>query len=210
MMLILPLFHKIISNNLFNSLLGAIVMFPLFFSGIANLISNPYLNEMISNIGSWGPTMLLGYIFANHNIFNYFDKVDERMKKHNWFRITLYLILVIILPFGRLLSKYIGIKLDVLLVPFYLFSLINLIKIVKNELILKPIEIIGKYSLLMWFTSCLFFGNIKQYTQMVLYAPFVPILVLALGLLLCLAMSLAIDFVVSKILKLKSRHILFK
>ena len=64
---------------------------------------------------------------------------------------------------------------------------------------------IGKYSLLMWFVSCIFFNNSKKVSQPLLYWPGNPVLVLLWGLLLCCVVSALLDPVMKLLIKQKNR-----
>ena len=52
----------------------------------------------------------------------------------------------------------------------------------KNDM---KFQLVGRYSLLMWFIHCIFFNNCKDIFQPILYWPRNPILVLLWGISIC-------------------------
>ena len=90
--------------------------------------------------------------------------------------------------------------------PFLIYSLVNIISIIPDRLkfLLYPINWIGDVSLLMWFLHCAFFNQAEKYTQLLLYLPQNPILVLLWGLLLCFLSAKALSFPVNWIVKKKN------
>ena len=60
---------------------------------------------------------------------------------------------------------------DFMIIPLYIFSIVNLCKLCRFDLLQKIIMQLGKQSLLMWFVSCIFFNNSKRVFQPVLYFP---------------------------------------
>lgn len=57
----------------------------------------------------------------------------------------------------------------------------------------------------MWFVSCIFFNNSKQVFRPILYFPRNPVLVLLWGLILCMAVSVILNFVVSRLTDWKNK-----
>ena len=135
------------------------------------------------------PCVFSGYIIARVDGLNWLHVKMKHIKEKY---IILYLficIAFIILPF--LIRRYLIVA-DFMLTPIFVFGLVSVFKLIKKRALLIPLNILGKYSLLMWFIHCMFFNVCKGYTQPVLYYPQILILVLIWGLLICLALAVII------------------
>ena len=97
------------------------------------------------------------------------------------------------------------INLDVVFTPFFVFAAVNLCKEIEAIYIKKGLAKIGKYSLLMWFVSCIFFNNSKQVFQPILYFPRNPVLVLLWGLIICMAVSAVLELGISRLIARKNK-----
>lgn len=148
------------------------------------------------------PCVFSGYIIARIDGLNWLHGKMKHIKEKY---IILYLficIAFIILPF--LIRRYLIVA-DFILTPLFLFGLVSVFKLIRNRSLLIPLNILGKYSLLMWFIHCAFFNICKDYTQPVLYYPKTPILVLIWGLLICLALAAIIKKPIDHLVLWKNR-----
>ena len=73
---------------------------------------------------------------------------------------------------------------DIINAPLFLYGAANLL-LCCNGFLFRVLEKIGEHSMLMWFYHCVFFNCCRQFTQIVLYFPKNPVLVLLNGLILC-------------------------
>ena len=140
----------------------------------------------------WFPVVLMGYVFAEFQLF-------ERAKEYisNRTRTTiLCTTLVFLALIGRFLEPSIRFRferipelkmnLDVLYAPMFIFAIVTLFEKRPFKHMRGVLSVIGKYSMMMWFLSCIFFNNSKTVFQPILYAVKNPILVLIWGCILCL------------------------
>ena len=74
-------------------------------------------------------------------------------------------------------------------IPLLICGLLKLLELVKWKKALLPLQIIGKYSMLMWFIHGIFFNVSKPFTQPILFWPKNPVLVTMWGLVLCLLLA---------------------
>ena len=94
---------------------------------------------------------------------------------------------------------------DIIYVPIFIFCIINLCRTISLKYVQFVLKKIGKYSLYMWFVSCIFYGNAKSVFQPILYWPHNPVLVLVWGLLICYFVSMILDFGLRFIIKQKNK-----
>ena len=92
-----------------------------------------------------------------------------------------------------------SISMDIVLITLMVYSVARLCAIVRCEWLKFPLIQLGKYSMLMWFVSCIFFGNSKQLVQPLLYYPHHPVLVTVWGLLMCYVAAVILDVVIKKL-----------
>lgn len=221
-MLLLPIIVKyIISRNIYWDIFFALFVIPISFDVLYNLsqfvlsVNHP-LVKLLNNM-DWLPAILLGYIFAQYGVFSFFDRFG--VLRHRVLGILFCLIIVFVIPFGRLVLPYIAIpipfihksftiRLDFLYASFFIYATVNLCKLVHIQWTSKLLAQIGNYSLLMWFLSCIFFNTSKEVTQPILYWPKNPILVTIWGTFLCYIAAFVLDIAIKKYISL--RNSLFK
>ncbi|MBQ3417945.1 MAG: acyltransferase [Ruminococcus sp.] len=173
------------------------------------------LVKMLFDILQWFPCVAVGYIVAQYELFEkWFDFLFKRHIKVKGIRIAIYVILMGVAFMGRYFIPSVCFNIsiftvsfswDFLLVPFFVYGLLNLYYAIPWKKILLPLSVIGKYSLGMWFFHSIFFNSCKEYTQPILYFPKNPILVLLWGLLICFGISFAVTKAIAPLLKLKNR-----
>lgn len=92
-------------------------------------------------------------------------------------------------------------NLDIVYTPLFIYSFIKLARLFNAKLYIPLIKI-GKLSMLMWFTHCLFFNCSKEIFMPILYAPGNAILVLIWAIILNYAMAFLFNIVTSRLVKL--------
>lgn len=212
-MLIMPLISKIMSKNIHIDLIIAFIMVP-FAIKLVNYFANKSFDNLIE-WREWLPIVLLGYIFAAHNLFERIYDLNIRFIKNKVFNIFVYLIIAFAAPMGRWLEPalMIGfsklpafyISMDILYTPIFIYAVVNLCKTTSFEHLKFILAPIGRYSLLMWFVSCIFYNNSKSIFQPILYYPHNPILVTIWGLILCFIPAYVIDIGAKKLQGLISK-----
>lgn len=215
-MLLMPLVSKIMGKRLYLDIFIAIALVPYPFNHLANFFdSSSYIYEIFKSVSGWIPVLLIGYVFARYSLF---AKLDEKISKivvSKPVDAILSFIIVIIIPILRWYEPVaalffqkipqVNINLDVVYVPFFVFGIFRLSRIITEKHVVFVVSKIGEQSLLMWFTSCLFFGNAKEYFQPIIYFPKNPVLVTIWGLILTYLMAIAFDFVIKKIVAAKNK-----
>lgn len=147
----------------------------------------------------WFPCIVSGYAFAR---FNLFTEAKSTLSSHNPFIVFFFYIIMMLIPFVT--RNYIP-EFDFITVPLFIFGLSSVYEMIRHKIIVKPISIIGKHSMYMWFFHCGFFNALKSYTQPVLYFPENPVLILSLGLLFCIIPSIIIDYPIRFLIRVKNR-----
>ena len=224
-MLMLPILSKILPTKIHFNLFVSIVFIPtlLYFIKFIFLylrwnIAATLVNEFIT----WFPALLSGYIFANYKIFfwmDYFFKKKIRSKKLSIILFTLGAIdatigravnkpIILTSPDLPLIRKSISIVISTdLYTPIFIFCIINICRTMKCNKMQFILKEIGKYSLMMWFVSCIFFNNSRTVFQPILYWLKNPVLVLLWGLFICYLISKSLDLVIKYIIRLKNKTI---
>lgn len=215
-LLLLPLVSKIMGKKIYIDLFIAIVLVQYPFNHLANFFDSSFWAfEIFKSISSWIPVLLMGYVFAQYELYSKLDKIFSKYFVSKVSDFILSLVLVIVFPILRWYEPVcalvfqkipqVNMTLDVVYVPFFVFGIIRLSRIITEKHIHFVVSKIGEKSLLMWFTSCIFYGNMKEYFQPVLYFPKNPVLVTIWGLILTYLMAVAFDFVIKKIVAAKNK-----
>lgn len=223
-MLLLPLLDKLCAGSpAADAALTVVAPIAVFniFRGILEYefgLSSHVLLEILSNMREWFPCMAVGYLCSKYSFFeNYMDPLTEKLFK-GWGRYVFYLGLCGVTFFSRLICPRftlgavsvagnwidLSFQMDVFYGPLFFYGAANLLKAISFAVLRKPLEALGKQSLLMWFLHCAFFGRTKHVLQPVLYFPRNPILVTLWGLVLCYAAAVLLDIPLKKLLKLKN------
>lgn len=198
-MLTLPYIIKLFSTNvMFNLLIPFLIV-------LLNIIINPFIKDfdysfILTDYLNYLPVVLVGYLFAKHNIYNYFYRY---IRKEIFFHIFFILFLLIIRKLLSDITKPLLVEteltLDWILVPFILYSLVNLFGHIKGNL-LKLFVFMGNHSLNIWFLHSLFFQvYTKQLLQPLVYLPSNPILVIIFAFCLLLPVSMGINYCVKRL-----------
>lgn len=214
-MLLLPLVTKLMGKRLWSDLVIGILLVPYPFSHIADFVYSSMLFEYLRGISSWFPVVLMGYIFAKHRLYERMNAKIKGFISRVELEFLVFLLVVIIVPILRWYEPVSAImfqkvpafhiNLDVVYVPVFVYGIIKLSRIITQKHINAVVQAIGKQSLLMWFVSCIFYGNSKAFFQPILYLPKNPVLVTIWGLALTYVMAIVFDFVVQKIINAKNK-----
>lgn len=219
-MLILPLLTKIMTKNIYLDLGISFVFIPLALRILLNFVNVQIVIDIINDMVSWFPTVLFGYIFACYAFFEKMERLNKRAIKNKVVNTIVMFFIAIVVPMGRYFEPcfiisfsripYIKVSMDIVYTPLFIYAIANICK----SITIKPIEFIlskiGEYSLLMWFVSCIFFGNCGEIFKPILYWPINPILVIIWGLVICFGISFVLDLGIKPINKLKNKLIFKK
>ena len=178
-MLVLPIFSNITKKHiLLEIVFGILLPFVLFY-----IFKKLTGSEEVWKI-EWFAVVASGYIFGRHKLF---EKIFDKCFRSSFNNIVFLLINIVMFTIafmGRLILPNINYVLnfstDALFAPLLVYSLVNIINLIPDKLkgILLPINLLGDYSLLMWFLHSVFFNSCALYTQKILYFPQIPFLVL--------------------------------
>lgn len=203
-MLIMPLTRKIMSRNIYVDLIIAFIVIPS-----AIRFADHFVSRSLNNLIEWFPIVLLGYIFADHNLFEKIYDLNTKFIKNKTLNTFVYLIIAFAAPMGRWLKPALTIafsalppfhiSMDILYTPMFIYAVANLCGAMNFKRLKFILIQIGKYSLLMWFISCIFYNNSKSIFRPILYYPHNPILVTVWGLILCFIPAYVIDTGVKKL-----------
>lgn len=196
LMLLLPLFSRLFS--LCKSLIVEIfiTIFPYIFFIISENITNAILFEIIALVGIYLPVALVGYFVASHGVYSRINSFISNSIHNNHLRTVSEIILVITIPFFRLINT----SIDFVFIAIYFFSISNIVcKFQSHTIIGNLLREIGSKSMLMWFVSCIFFGNLKDFTKPLLYHFNNPVATLLWGTFLCWLGAILFDILISSL-----------
>lgn len=214
-MLILPIYTRLSNIHIMIALVlcieGADFITRIY--NYAGILQWNTINELVTNL-SWFSVVAVGYLFATYSVFGrVFDKFFKEGIKYRLVQVLLWIGLLIVAFVGRKVQPSISISIaiidiyinmDVIYAPLFIYSVINIIRIIPLKKLFVPISEIGKYSLQMWFFHSIFFNCSKEYTQRILYFPRDPILVVLWGLLICYLLSVLVSVPINFLIKTKN------
>jgi len=209
-MFFLPAVIRLTRDKVWLILLLTFLVFNFMCGPLYSLISDDlyFLQTVFSRCWTTVFTAISGYVVAKTGIFPKLKKITDKIPSF-----LRYLILLLLLgaSFMTAYFFYIGFftffeigKLkfglafnsNAVAVPFFVFCLVELLSFVEKTKAIRIFEILGKYSVYMWFWHCMFFGALGEYTKRLLYAPKNPILVLLWGIAICLSFSVLSSLIV--------------
>lgn len=182
-------------------------------------IDSGALRELLMNLRSWFPCIAVGYLCGKYSFFEtYLEPVAEGFCRGRG-KPLLWLGLCVVSFFCRLICPQFRLggvsvagywmdlpfTMDIIYGPLFFYGAVNLLKCIPAKLVQKPLQALGKQSLLMWFLHCVFFNCCKEVTQPVLYFLKNPILVTLFGLAVCYIGAVILDFPLKKLLNLKNK-----
>ena len=222
-MFLMPIIAKIMPKEIHADLLLSLIGVPIVLQLILFLLNEHLyiLKILIEDMSTWFPNVLIGFVFAKHDLFAKMDECWARFKHNMFMDVLISLMIVFLVPFGRYVWPGMTLTLDVMpqihsrlsfyfsldtvYVVIFIYFLLRILNNIKNKKIRFVLSSIGKYSLLMWFIHGVFFANCKHMFQPILYFPRNPILVTLWGLFLCYLCALPINFIVQPINSIKNR-----
>lgn len=208
-MLVLPLYAKLSEKYpAFTFVLFTLLTVTIYI--IMDMVLFGSAREFMQIIESlvWFPCIALGFIFAQYGIFYQFMNLINT--KNRLLNTLIGFAFIIFALYSRVfcidaMTLHRLIISEPVSAVFFIFGIMVIYHNTNHKAIYKPLSIIGKYSLTMWFVSCIFFNQCKAFTQPILYLPKDPLLVTVWGLLLCLFASVIIQIPTNLLVKLKNK-----
>lgn len=191
-MITLPFLVKLFKGNILFDF-SVPLFITIFFLVLFHFIQLPG-QTVIDNCICWFPCVLIGYLFAKYNVFNYMIKI-LRIKNP-----AFYFGIILVIMICRLIKASIfGVNLDVIFAPMVIYSLIVILSNTKFKFIKKILKFLGEHSLNIWFLHSIFFSiYTREVFQRIAYLPGNPILVVVWVILLCIPFSIIINFLINK------------
>lgn len=224
-MMLLPLLDKMAANSPAADagilLVAPVAVFTIL-RGVLEYefgLDGTVLTEILGNLREWFPCIAVGWLCGKYGFFErYMDPLTDKLAK-GWRKYVFYLILCGVSFFGRLICPRFSLgavsvagnwlelsfQMDVFYGPLFFYGAVNLLKAIPFAAVRKPLEALGRQSLLMWFLHCAFFGSTKSLLQPLLYFPKNPVLVTLWGLGLCYVLALVLDWPLKRLLKAKNK-----
>lgn len=199
-MLALPVYSALSEKSAVACFLASLII-PLYLSGAAeSIISEDFkiYSQIFANM-SWFPCVSCGYLFAQKRLFFQFSILLSSKRKIR--NIGISLLLMSFAAGARIFTE----NYDFACAALFIYGSVELYHAIDFKRLFIPLEIIGKYSLLLWFIHCAFFNNYKSFTQPILYFSQNPVSVLLFGLILCLSIAVIISIPISYLIKTKNK-----
>lgn len=189
---------KLIKNDVILSVAGLLIPMALYY-GVAHFVPNSVIIGTLSKFQVYFPITIAGFMSAKYCLFG---KVDELLKNKILLKciVSAGLIGVVFMEptwlygisINNIVFEMIRKVIRICSIPFFVYGIVSFLNVIPEK-VRYPLELIGKYSTIMWFMHGIFFGCSKELFQPILYAPIVPVLVLLWGLVLNLLISIPID-----------------
>ncbi len=217
LMFFLPLLIHISKDRPGIMLFLTFILFNFLSSLVYGLISSDLTRIKSVYSNCWGTLFpaVSGYVIARTGAF---QKVKEKTDKiPSVLRYVLFLIFLC----GAFMLRYLfynklftfttigvckpglAVNGDAVYVPVFVFCAVELLSFLERTKAIRVFEILGKYSVYMWFWHCMFFDVLGKCTKRVLYAPKNPILVLLWGIAVCVSLSVISDLTVKGLFSIK-------
>lgn len=212
-MISMPLISKISDEmNTTQNILVLLFIPIIIFSALKGIFyRNDIIIVILNNLIRFYPTVMAGYLVSKYKVFEKLESIDikERYKLILclFVLISSFLLKYLVpnLSFGEIYSRRhmisLSMNLEIIYTPLFIYSFIKLARLFNAKLYIPLIKI-GKLSMLMWFTHCLFFNCSKEIFMPILYAPGNAILVLIWAIILNYAMAFLFNIVTSRLVKL--------
>ena len=201
--LILPIYFKLSENYPVFCFFISIILPPILNFSSSILFQRrliPQEVEQTISFLTYFPCVASGLLFAKYGFFFEFKKLLN--KKSKFINIIISLAIILFSSLARFFTE----SYDFALTPLFVYGVIEIYHNVNFKRIFFAVNIIGKYSLLMWFIHCIFFNSCKNYTQKILFFPENPVLVTLWGLLICLTAAFILKFPIDFINKFKNKR----
>ena len=212
-MISMPLISKISEKmNITQNILVLLFIPIILFCALKGIFfKNNIIVDKLNNLIRFYPTVIAGYLVSKYKIF---EKLESINIKENYKLILCFFILISSfllkylvpsLTFGEIYSRRhtinLTMNLEIIYAPLFIYSFLKLIRLVNYKLFI-PLVHIGKLSMLMWFTHCLFFNCSKEIFMPILYYPKNAFLVLIWAIILNYILSSLFNIITSKLVKI--------
>lgn len=219
--LLLPLLYRQSSASPLHDVLIILVLPILCLYVLAEqILESTLLCSFARDLRKWYPCVAVGCLFGKYGLFQkWFDSFWDMPNRRTTQKILLSVILIWFgfrgcyyvqqLNLGSILIRTydcpISFPSEAFFAPVFLYGAANLLALCRESLPIRILEKIGERSMLMWFYHCIFFGCFGKVTQLLLYWPRNPILVLLNGLLLCYLAAALTEPVRKTVIRVKDR-----
>ena len=218
-MLFLPLLIKLTKDKIWVLVALTFVIFNFLFTPAYSSISDDLIafKTIVSNCWSTLFPSVMGYAIAKSGLFfkikKQTDKIPTVIRTLLFFVLMCASLMAPYLYYTDLLTLWktghirFGFAINgyAFYVPVFIFCVVELFSFLEKTKAIRIFEILGKYSVYMWFWHCMFFGALGKYTKRILYTPRNPILVLLWGIAICLSLSVISDLVVKALALTKKK-----
>lgn len=193
-MLMMPFIKKCFNGKWATDFLIPLITCAILYNLLNMIKFNSNLNWIksdLNNILLYIPCVIVGFLFAKYNMFEKIDKVFK--PKYVWQSL---LVIFIIFACSLEWNRVMGINIYTIYVPIFIYECIIILNNLKYNLIPMVLDYIGKHSLNIWFLHALFLsGYTSILMQPIGFLPKNPILVVIWEIILCLPISIFINFV---------------
>lgn len=212
-MITMPFISKVSEkmNATQNVLVLLFIPVTIFYALKGIFFNNDIIVDILNNLIRFYPTVIAGYLVSKYDVFNKLESINIKER----YRLILCFFVLVSSFLLKYLVPYVGygtistrrhlldltMNLDIVYTPLFIYSFIKLARLFNVKLYIPLIKI-GKLSMLMWFTHCLFFNCSKEIFMPILYAPGNAILVLIWAIILNYAMAFLFNIVTSRLVKL--------
>lgn len=200
LLLIFPIIIKLSKISLFNNIVTFVII-PIIFTKMRidlNFISNPLLN-VIYEITTYIPLIGNGVIFAKFDLFSKFNMVENKI---NLDKVLVNLFILIIVFIIRTIKPGLF-YMDLLFVPFFIYSTINLINLNCFIRVKTVLLYLGVNSTNLWLIHDIL---IEKYFQKLVYYPKLDTIVLIWVFILILPFSVGINKLMKHINSIKFKN----
>lgn len=203
-MLILPIYVKLISlkDTLEFTLLATGVLYFIV-RVVEKLVRENDRYMVVSSFSIWFPVVVSGFLSTKYNLLNkIYNKITETILNSLFIGIILFSGCFVL----QVIKGYVkGISMGVITAPMLILG-IALMGVYQRKWIgIKALELLGKYSMNIWFLHCLFFSvATREFFQGIAYIMKIPVLVVCWILILCLVASIPISKFQNKIISIVS------
>lgn len=180
------------------SVIGVLLPMVVYY-GLAHFMPENVIISTLSKFQVYFPITIAGFMSAKYGIFG---KIDELLRDKKLLKCTVSIFMIGVVfmeptwlygnSINNIAFEMVRKVIRICSIPFFIYGIISVLKMIPDK-VCRPIEIIGKYSTIMWFMHGIFFGCSKEIFQPILYAPTIPGLVLLWGLCLNLLVSVPVD-----------------
>ena len=211
-MLLLSVLDRFSRNTFFGDFLLMLVIPALVMSRLLNVITSSFLLEMLSALYEWFPCTASGFLAARHRLYRRTLCQLEPRRAGTLLRCLYLSAAALLAALGRsfaptlyLFQLEVGWTMDMVYAAVFVYACDQLLQMCRNTPVFSLLGKVGKHSTIMWFVHGIFFNVCKSRTQMLLYWPRDPLLVLLNGLLICMAASCILSVPVGFMQKLRQK-----